>query len=191
MAKRIRRTQILDAASGEILQESRETVYTSEAYIPGRGYRLYTRKHVRLGKDWDRTLKLHEWGWIVKIVHTMDENNTVADTMTLAAHLGVTRRRVYQILSVLKEHGAIAKLNGAYVVNPVIAFAGTYLSPDLYRLFQADLDRAVPGWAKQRYDKENEHDGEAQNTQELHGKIPLRTGRKAHVESASGGIGPR
>lgn len=155
MAKRIRRTQILDAVSGEILQESRETVYTSEAYLEGRGYRLYARKHIRLGKDWDHAIKLHEWGWIVKICLSMDDQNTVADVLTLSKQFGVTRRRVYQILSDLKELGAVGKLDGLYVVNPAIAFSGTYLSPRLYRLFATDLEKVVPHWAQARYKEES------------------------------------
>lgn len=154
MAKRIRRTQLVDAVSGEILQDRRETVYTSEAYLPGRGYRLFARKHIRLGKEWNRTLRIHEWGWIVQIIQTMDENNTVGDVQALAEQLGVNRRRVYQILSELKKHGALGKLNGEYVMNPAIAFAGSYLSPELYDLFRADLEKDVPGWAKLLYEQE-------------------------------------
>lgn len=154
VAKRIKRTQIVDAVSGEILREERETVYTSEAYKPGVGYRLYSRKHIRLGKKWDKTMTLHEWGLLVKLLLIMDENNELADIGTISAHFGLSRRRVYQVLSGLRQHGAIAKVSGGYVVNPVLAFAGTYLSPQLYRLFEPDLAKVVPGWAKLLYQKE-------------------------------------
>lgn len=154
MAKRIRKTQIVDAVSGEVLQENRETVYTSEAYIPGQGYRLYSRKHIRLGKEWKRPLSMQEWGWLVQVIHAMDEHN-VADFQRLVTQLQVTPRRIYQQLSRLRQSGAIKKVAGGYAVNPVIAFSGTYLSPQLYRLFKPDLEPVVPSWAKALYEKEN------------------------------------
>lgn len=154
MAKRIKRTQIVDAVSGEVLQENRETVYTSEAYIPGRGYRLYSRKHVRLGKDWNRVMRMQEWGWLLTIILLMDESNVVSDIRTLTSKLGVQPRQAYRILSILRQHGALAKVPGGYAVNPVVAFAGAYLSPELYRLFHTDLENVVPRWARLLYDKE-------------------------------------
>lgn len=155
MAKRIKRTQIVDAASGEVLQENRETVYTSEAYMPGQGYRLYSRKHVRLGKYWNRPMKMNEWAWLMKVILHMDENNVTTDIDAIAKQFEVNRRRAYQIFAELKAHGAIAKVDGGYAVNPAIAFAGTYLSPQLYRLFKTDLDKNIPPWAKQRYEQED------------------------------------
>lgn len=154
MAKRIKRTQIVDAVSGEVLREDRETVYTSEAYKPGIGYRLYSRKHIRLGKDWNRPMKMHEWGWLVKVILSMDENNVTANVEALSQQFGVKPRRMYQILSDLRQHGAIAKVYGGYVVNPVVAFSGTYLSPKLYNTFEPDLKRVIPGWARVLYEKE-------------------------------------
>lgn len=154
MAKRIKRTQIVDAVSGEILREDRETIYTSEAYKPGQGYRLYSRRHTRLGKNWNHRLDLYTEGALSLLVRAMDESNMVPDMGKLAEMLGVSPRRVYQLLLKLREHGAIAKVPGGYVVNPAVAFGGAYLSPQLYRLFRPDLVGVVPPWAKALYDKE-------------------------------------
>jgi hypothetical protein len=157
MAKRIKRTQIVDAVSGEVLQENRETVYTSEAYIPGRGYRLYSRKHIRLGKEWKRTMSLRDWGWLVKVILAMDESNVATpDIRQLAKENGVSSQYVYRMLATLRRHGAITKVSGGYAVNPAVAFAGTYLSPQLYRMFERDLEAAVPSWAKALYQREAE-----------------------------------
>lgn len=156
MAKRIKRTQIVDAISGEVLQEHLETLFSSEAFIPERGYRLYSRNHVRLGK-WDKRINIRLWGVVYDVTLTMDETNKV-NVDALVDRIGVTKRRVYQLLSKLVEHGAVAKAKGGYYLNPAIAFAGTYLAPWLYHLFKDDLKKAVPLWAQARYEQEEKPD---------------------------------
>lgn len=153
MAKRIKRTQIVDAASGEVLQEHRETLFSSDAYIPGKGYRLYSRKHKRLGK-WDKPLHIHAKGLLYDAICTMDEENVMAPVAEFIGRTGLKRRRVYEVLAELKEAGAIAKVGSAYVVNPAIAFAGTYLPQWLYKLYKVDLQKAVPMWAQALYEQE-------------------------------------
>lgn len=154
MAKRIKRTQIVDATSGEVLQETRQTSYSSDSWMDGKGYLIYSRKRARLG-PWDRMLDAHTEGVLSIVVRTMDDNNMVADVDKLAGRFGVTQRRVYQLLANLKDQGAIAKIDGGYVVNPAIAFAGRYLSTTLYKLFEKDL-QFLPAWVKVKYEKEND-----------------------------------
>lgn len=155
MAKRIRRTQIVDAVSGEVLQENRETVYTSEAYVPGRGYRLYGRKHTRMGHDWGIPSDAHASHLLMYMVKGMDEQNFIPPFTDLLEETGLSRARLYKLVALLIKCGAVKRLGRRQlVVNPAIGFAGTYLSPHLYRLFKPQLSKAVPNWAKQRYELE-------------------------------------
>lgn len=154
MAKRIRRTQIVDAVSGEILHEDRQTVYTSELYKPGEGYRIYSRKHTRVGKGWEvPSPAASQLLWYM--VQGMDEQNFISPLSELMEAMGLGRRRLYELVSELIACGAVKRLGRRQlVVSPAIAFAGTYLPPFLYRLFQPELVTAVPNWAKLRYEQE-------------------------------------
>lgn len=155
MAKRIRRTQIVDAVSGEVLQENREMVYTSEAYIPGQGYRLFSRKHTRIGKDWMVPSDPYAALLLLHMIREMDEQNFIPPLSDLMTILGVSRRRLYEMIAELRECGAVKRIGRRQiVVNPAIAFSGAYLSPSLYRLFKPELQKVVPQWAKQRYELE-------------------------------------
>lgn len=154
MAKRIRRTQIVDAVSGEVLQENRETVYTSEAYVPGQGYRIFSRKHTRIGKDWEiPSPSAAHLLWYM--VTGMDEQNFIPPLSDLMSTLGVSRRRLYEMIAELVACGAVKRIGRRQiVVNPAVAFSGAYLSPPLYQLFKPYLQKVVPNWAKQRYELE-------------------------------------
>lgn len=153
MAKRIKTTRVIDAATGEVLLENRQTVFTTDSYIPGLGYRLYARKGIRLGKSIP-AMENHARGLLMAAIYAMDELNVIPPVPALVILTGLSKRRIYQLLEQLKELDLVAKDDGNYLLSPAVAFSGIYLSPHLYRLFQKELDRIVPGWAKTEYAKE-------------------------------------
>lgn len=156
MAKRIKTTRVIDAGTGEVLHENKQTVYTMEAYIPGEGYRLYAKKGIRLGKGIPQ-LENNAKGLLLTMIEAMDEVNVIPDVAALLILSGLSRRRVYQLIEYLRGKGVIAKAGSSYVMSPAVAFTGVYLSPQLYRLFQKQMESIIPAWAKAEYEKEARH----------------------------------
>lgn len=154
MAKRIKTTRVINAETGEVLQENRQTVFTTDSYIPGKGYRLYGRKGIRLGKSLPH-LDNNARGLLLAAIYGMNEtDNIIPAVPALVILSGLSKRRVYELLHYLIEQRLIVKDGTAYVLSPAVAFTGVYLSPALYRLFQKEMDKILPAWAKAEYEKE-------------------------------------
>lgn len=158
MPQRIRITQVMDAKTGEILQETREAFHASDWYVEGRGYKLYGRAKTKLGPwvGWSH-LSLHERGVLITIITMMDRDNRLPSVSdALAPRMGVGVRRAYAGVARLVGVGAVARHGSDFFLNPAIAFAGIYLSPFLYKLFQPDMADIVPKWARKAYDAQED-----------------------------------
>lgn len=162
MVKRVRVVRIADAVTGEIVQESRQVVHISDNFNE-RGWRWPKARRVSLGSMDLPGLSWAELGQLAALAGAVDTSNRLPAAVDLAGIWRLQRRRVFQLLAKLLQAGAIVKdRHGLYFLNPSVAFAGVYLSPELWQLFRSDLLGTVPKWARDRLDAASTDHGQGE-----------------------------
>lgn len=157
--KRIRKTQVVDRATGEVIEERSEVFYQSPRYEEGRGYRVLKSREVVVGSIHKSTLSLFEKGFLIAITAYMDKDNLLDPLSRIAKGEQMSVRRVQQLLKVLADKEAVKKHDGLWYVNPALLFGGVYLSPKLYRLFQTHVKGMIPKWAYDKFESEVDANG--------------------------------
>lgn len=157
MPERIRLTKVMDARTGEVIQETSETFHASDWFMPGKGYKLYGRNKTKLGKLGGMAgLTMIERGVLLTLIGAANRDNKLPGLDKMVELTGSKPRQVYRWLNRLQLAGIVAKGDGSWYLNPAIAFAGVYLSPYLYRIFTASLEGIIPKWARSAYDNEGD-----------------------------------
>lgn len=101
-------------------------------------------------------------GYMYRIANMLQNNTNMvvkrycnyerpAHVEDIAVALGISNRSCYRFLKDMKQKGIIKEQDKLYYVNPIFFICGKYLSWNLYKLFQKDLDHFLPSWVIDRF----------------------------------------
>ena len=169
----IKNESIINSETGEVRHKKTEVVRFS-LFNEEKGYFLFlNRSQVRTFPhvDWPPGItKLDRANLFELSRHIYSNTNMLAYRVNRNALRPMGEEQMSQVVELCEQRfrkwltrmtraGMIAKINveiegtttTQYYMNPLYFFSDKYLPLNLYTLFQTQLDRHIPDWAKRRY----------------------------------------
>jgi hypothetical protein len=169
MSGRIKKSEVVDAVTGEIYSEKVE-YFTNKLWKDGKGGMLMPRnghkkiygivKLTDVVKDkGDRANILVLLDNIYKDTNKICAGRKIAGIPDIAGMLNLREDRAKRFLGRMMKIGIIAKMtvevagttSVSWVFNPVFVNSCRYVSPDLYLTFQKYIDEVLPDWMRRKY----------------------------------------
>lgn len=149
----------IDKETGEVLYAS-ETDMTFYLYTP-QGYLLHNnRTIVRVTPELplsrltgDAQSKLFAMLPLIdghNAIMRRDRPNKPMTPKFLSEFLDLSTSSTYRLIKALKDAAIIREYEDTWYANPLYLMAANRLTPELYRIFRPECDKALPDWALQK-----------------------------------------
>lgn len=139
--------RIIDDDTGEIVYKRSSVLKALVKDDKGYLYLNNTFDLVRFSPKmiWPEISRMDKGYWL-DLLAASKGNEIPTPLRELADCLDLSTRRTYSLLTRLRSLGMVKRSGKRWYANPIYGFHGKWLSPDLYRLFQTDLDGHLPKW---------------------------------------------
>lgn len=154
-------TQRYNAESGEVVYSKDEDINSFDRFKDGNKGYLFIANNRKLihsrSPGWPKDLSSKDKGQLWDLCERLETNGIIMDRQFplkrsgIAKLLQLHRNSVNALLGRLTALGVARWHEDALYINPLYVAASSYLPPDLYSVFQQELNPHLPPWVIDKF----------------------------------------
>lgn len=160
MSEQKKQTKIVDTTTGEVVFDKEEEM----------DFQLFTAKGYLLHNNRSEGVKvMHRFEWPISsldkgkwmdLLPHINKNNALMrkdrpnhplTVKLICPIIGLSPNKAYLWMKRMKDAHIIRKEDDFFYVNPLYMMAAGRLDPELYRIFEDQLNPVIPEWVQEKY----------------------------------------